>query len=100
MSGNVKGLLVLYGFLFGIVVVGELVRAIFKWRPVFTRKFIHIGVGFWGFVAYPIFESWWAVMIPPFSFVLINLASYKWTLFKAMERISILPRQPELKWLA
>jgi len=85
MSGDLGGLLISYGFLFGIVLLGEAIRSVGKLRPVFTRKFIHIGVGFWGFVAAWTLESTWAVLIPPASFVLINLLSYKWSLFKSME---------------
>ena len=85
MSGDFKGLIISYAFLFGIVFLGEFIRLIFQLRPVFTRKFIHIGVGFWGLVAYQTLDSTWAVLIPPASFVLINLLSYKWTIFKSME---------------
>jgi dolichol kinase len=85
VSADTKGILISYGFLFGIVFLGEAVRAIFKFKSVFTRKFIHIGVGFWGLVAYGAIQSTWAVLIPPVSFVLINLISYKWTLIKSME---------------
>lgn len=80
----VEGLLISYAFLFGVLVLGEILRKAFRLRPEFTRKFIHVGVGFWGFVAYWTL-GWWHVLIPPASFVLINLLSYKVTLFKAME---------------
>lgn len=78
------GLLVSYAFLFGVLFLGEIIRKVFKLRSEFTRKFIHVGVGFWGFVAYWTLD-WWIVLIPPASFVLINLLSYKITLFKSME---------------
>lgn len=79
-----KGLLISYAFLFGVLLLGEFIRMVFKLRSEFTRKFIHVGVGFWGFVAYWTLD-WWIVLIPPASFVLINLLSYKITLFKSME---------------
>ena len=85
MSHDLKGLLISYAFLFGILILGELIRTVKKYPSEFTRKFIHVGVGLWGFVAYWILEAWWVVLIPPASFVLINLLSYKWTLFKSME---------------
>lgn len=85
MHGDLKGLIFTYSFLFSIVLLGEIARRIGHWSSEFTRKCIHIGVGFWGFVAYWTIDSWWIVMIPPFSFVLINLISYRWNLFPAME---------------
>ena len=85
MDSALRGLLISYIFLFGIVILGELIRKMGGWQSVFTRKFIHIGVGFWGFLAYWTLYPSWIVLIPPVSFIAINLLSYKWTLFKSME---------------
>lgn len=85
MSHDVRGLLISYAFLLGVLFLGELIRAVRKYDSAFTRKFIHVGVGFWGFVAYWTLETWWVALIPPASFVFINLLSYKWTLIQSME---------------
>ena len=82
---DLKGLLFSYAYLFGILLLGELIRKVIHASTEFTRKFIHVGVGLWAVAAYWILNNWWAVLIPPVSFVIINLASFKWTIFKAME---------------
>jgi len=79
------GLIWTYLFLFGVVFVGEGIRKFMAWPSEFTRKCIHIGVGFWGFIAFNAIRNVWIVLIPPLSFVLINFLSHKWTLFPSME---------------
>ncbi|HHS14299.1 MAG TPA: phosphatidate cytidylyltransferase [bacterium] len=82
---DLKGLLLSYAYLFAVVLCGELLRVLTGGKSDRTRKFIHIGVGIWGLIAYWLLENWWAVLIPPASFVIINLLSFKWALFKSME---------------
>ncbi|TPW07966.1 MAG: phosphatidate cytidylyltransferase [bacterium] len=53
--------------------------------PEITRKIIHIGVGTWIIPTTLFFDSPWMAIIPPASFVLINLLSYRFHLVKAME---------------
>jgi phytol kinase len=85
MSSDAKGLILSFVYLFGILFLAEGIRA-WKHRPAaFTRKFIHIGVGFWGLIAHATILSRWAVLIPPFAFILINSLSYRLSLFKSME---------------
>jgi dolichol kinase len=79
------GLLWTYLFLFGVVLAGEGIRRFKRWPSEFTRKCIHIGVGFWGFIAFSSIQNMWIVLIPPLSFVFINFLSYKWTLLPSME---------------
>jgi len=85
MKSDWLGLVWTYLFLFGVVFAGEAIRKIKAWPSEFTRKCIHIGVGFWGFIAFFAIRSMSVVVIPPLSFVLINFLSYKWTLFPSME---------------
>lgn len=84
MNPDIRTLLITYAFLFGVVGAGELLRRLLKQPAEFTRKCIHIGVGFWGYFAWSI-ASRWLVIIPPLSFVLINYLSGKWQLLPAME---------------
>lgn len=84
MNTDLRNLVFTYLFLFAVVLGGEILRRLLKRSPEFTRKCIHIGVGFWGFFAWPIVSKW-LVMIPPLSFVLINFASHHWHLIPAME---------------
>jgi len=53
--------------------------------PLITRKIVHIGVGTWIIPTTLFFDSPWMAIIPPASFVLINLLSYRFHLVKAME---------------
>lgn len=85
MTGDWIGLFWTYLFLFGVVLAGEGVRRFMRWPSEFTRKCIHIGVGFWGFIAFNSIWNVWIVLIPPLSFVFINFLSYKWTLLPSME---------------
>lgn len=85
MSAGLKGLIISYAFLIGIVVLGEAIRVMMHLRSEFTRKFIHVGVGFWGLVAYWTLASKWIALIPPASFILINIVSYRWSVLKSME---------------
>ena len=80
-----QALLVSYAFLFGMVGLSELIRKLWKLPAEFTRKVIHIGVGFWGLLALATLRVTWMAVIPPLSFVLINLVSFRWTLIRSME---------------
>ena len=85
MSKDIQGLLFSFVYLFALLFIAEIVRKRRNYPQSFTRKCIHIGVGFWAFFAYLGFDSLWAVIIPPLSFVFINLLSYRFTIIKAME---------------
>lgn len=51
-----------------------------------TRKFIHIGVSNWWFIALYFFESWQFAILVPALFVVVNYVSYKKQVFGSMER--------------
>jgi phytol kinase len=74
-----------YAYVFGVIVLGELLRRLGQ-RPIeFTRKFIHIGVGMWVVGTVFLFETWYLALIPPATFVVINALSYWRGIFTAME---------------
>ena len=50
-----------------------------------SRKFVHILVGNWVFISL-LFTELWAILIVPFSFIIINSLSMKYNLISAMER--------------
>lgn len=85
MSGDIWGLVLSYVFVFGIIGLGEIARKLLGLKEEFTRKFIHIGVGHWIFLAIAFFGSWKWAIIPPATFILLNYLSYRATLFKSME---------------
>jgi phytol kinase len=86
MSQNILGLLASFGFIFATIGVSTLLSRL-KWLDgEGSRKFIHIAVGHWWFIAMAFFESALWASVVPLSFVIINYLSYKYTFFKAMER--------------
>ncbi len=85
MHGDLKGIIISYVYLLSVLFMSDYIRRRTKWPAEFTRKCVHIGVGLWGLIAFFIFEFWWAVLIPPVSFVFVNALSHKYVIFKAME---------------
>jgi phytol kinase len=53
--------------------------------PEITRKIVHIGVGTWIIPTTLAFDSPWMAVIPPASFVALNLLSYRYRFITAME---------------
>ena len=51
-----------------------------------SRKFIHIMLGNWWFIAMYYFTNVWFAAILPLAFIIINYISYKKNLIKIMER--------------
>lgn len=50
-----------------------------------SRKLVHILVGNWVFLT-PLFQDLWAVVLVPFTFIIVNSLSLKFNLIPAMER--------------
>ena len=80
---NWLGILVSYLYI-GLIIVGA---NLFKKRSKeASRKFIHIMLGNWWFIAMYFFTNVWFVAFVPASFVIINYLSYKKNIIKVMER--------------
>jgi phytol kinase len=86
LLGDVGGIAATILFVFIIIGFAELVRRQFALSTNFTRKIIHVGVGNWIFLWPFAFDNWYAILLPPAVFVVLNYASYRRGLFKAMER--------------
>ena len=82
-----QGTALLWSYLFVFLVIGTATVLQKTWHlsADFSRKFVHIGVGNWAYLAIFLFQDWYIAIIPPISFVLINYLSYRFTIFKAME---------------
>ena len=80
-----KGYLFTYGYLIVILLLAFGLRKIFNLRTLFTKKFIHIMISFCYLILYKYFGSSIHIIIPPLSFIVINILSYKFKLFKSME---------------
>ena len=84
MTQDLPLLLVAYLYLFAALGAAEGLR---RWRgyPVdFTRKVVHIAAGMTVWLLL-LFKTLPMALIPPLSFVLLNIVSYKQGLFQAME---------------
>lgn len=77
------GILVSYLYIGIIIVVAKLFD---KKGKEASRKFIHIMLGNWWFIAMYFFSNVWFAIFVPITFVIINYVSYKQNLIKVMER--------------
>lgn len=83
---NIAGLVFSFLFIFLIIGLATLGEKYWWSKKEYSRKFIHIILGNWWFLALYFFDDWrWACSVP-FLFVIINYISYKKQLFKSMER--------------
>lgn len=73
-----------FGYVFLVLALAEIVGRKIKNKQI-SRKIIHILCGNWIVIAFTCFDSLWAAVIPPISFIFINYMSYRKDLFQAME---------------
>jgi phytol kinase len=86
LLGDIGGIVATIVFVFVVIGFAELIRRQFSFSSNFTRKVIHVGVGNWIFLWPFAFDNWYAILVPPALFVVLNYVSYRRELFKAMER--------------
>lgn len=77
------GIIVSYLYI-GLVIAGA--KLFEKRGKEASRKFIHIMLGNWWFIAMYFFTNVWFAIFVPATFVIINYISYKTNLIKVMER--------------
>ena len=80
---NWLGILISYVAIFFVIVMAKLFE---KKGSEASRKFIHIALGNWWFIAMYFFDNVWYATFVPATFVIINYLSYKKDLIKVMER--------------
>ena len=80
---NFIGILVSYVYI-ALVIIGA--KIFTKKGKEASRKFIHIMLGNWWFIAMYYFTNVWFAAFVPATFVIINYISYKKDLIKVMER--------------
>lgn len=80
---NWIGIIVSYVYI-GLVIIGA--KLFEKTGKEVSRKFIHIMLGNWWFIAMCFFTNVWFAIFVPTTFVIINYISYKKDLIKVMER--------------
>ena len=80
---NLIGILVSYIYI-ALVIMGA--RIFEKMGKESSRKFIHIMLGNWWFIAMYYFTNVWFAAFVPATFIIINYMSYKKDIIKVMER--------------
>jgi uncharacterized protein (TIGR00297 family) len=82
---NLWGIIISMAYIFAVLGLATLVAKLSKGASENSRKMVHILVGNWVFIT-PLFTRLWAVLLVPFSFIIINSLSLKYKTFSAMER--------------
>jgi phytol kinase len=90
-KNDIIGLILSYGYAFGLLFVVEAIAKLFKWPQTFTRKVIHIGAGMWMWGILALFDTWFIGIIPFATFIVLNYIFYRFKIFKAMDAMDSSP---------
>ena len=85
MDRNLEGIIISFAFIFIMIFIATVIQKLLKLSNDFSRKIIHVAVGNWVFIALFYFTNWHYAIIVPATFIIINMLSYKFVIFKAME---------------
>ena len=80
------GYIIVYGYLFICFFILSLLRYYFDIKTEYTRKIMHFLTGLTWFIINHFFINEIHMIIIPLTFVLINILSYKFKIFKIVER--------------
>lgn len=80
------GFVISFGFVFLIIGISTILEKLNVFEIEGSRKFIHIGVSNWWFLAMYFFSNPIEAALMPLCFIVINYISYKKKIFSAMER--------------
>ncbi len=80
------GFVISFGFVFLIIGISTILEKLNVFEIEGSRKFIHIGVSNWWFLAMYFFLNPIEAALMPLCFIVINYISYKKKIFSAMER--------------
>ena len=83
---NLLGLIFSYVLVFMVIGISTFLQKKGYLNDEGARKFIHIGVSNWWILAMVFFDNVWLASIAPVTFIILNYASYKMNIIKAMER--------------
>jgi phytol kinase len=81
-----SGYLLSYVYLFGVILLIGALQKLFRFDVEISRKVIHFFIGFVWLILYRYHAGTWHFLVVPFSFIVINYASYKLKIFKMFER--------------
>lgn len=82
---DIAALIISFGYVAAVLGVAELIRSRLDLKKDFTRKFVHVFVGTYIVPTFYLFDSLYMALIPPVTFIIINVLSYRFKIFKAME---------------
>ena len=83
MNLNLWGIVASFAFIFVILFAS---RFMSRFGVEASRKFIHIVLANWWILAMVFFDNWLFAAIVPFIFIVLNFLSYRYGIFKTMER--------------
>ena len=81
---NFLGLLIAFGYIFGIIGLAEALRRWRRYGSEFTRKFIHVGVGMLSWFVHALFDSPWPFVAACAVFAVLNLLDWRYGFFASM----------------
>lgn len=90
-QGDITGLILSYGYAFGLLLIVESIGKSLNWRQDFTRKIIHMGAGLWIWGMLYFFDHWYFGIIPFATFIPLNYIFYRYQVFKSMDTRSSTP---------
>ena len=85
MSNDLIALIASYLYVIVVIGTATFLRTRGTVSPEISRKIIHIGVGTWILPTVLLFRNPWLAMVPPATFIVVNLLSWRYRLVPAME---------------
>jgi phytol kinase len=86
IGSTATGYILGFGYVFGIILVIGLLYKLFNIGHELARKVIHILLFYTWVILYRYFSGNIQILVIPVAFIIVNLLSYKFKLFKAIER--------------
>lgn len=80
------GYLIGFGYLFAVIFGVGLLKKLLRFSVETSRKLIHIFIAFTWLIIYHFFGNTFESLVLPVCFIIINALSYKFKLFKMIER--------------
>lgn len=85
MPNDTLALVLSYVYVILVVGIATLLRSRRRLSPEASRKLVHVMVGTWIIPTVVLFRNPWLAIVPPASFIVVNLLSYRFRLIPAME---------------
>ena len=86
MEGYLLGYVIGFVYVFALIFGIGLLQKLLKFDLELSRKLIHSFLGFTWVILYKFFAGNWQIVVIPIAFIIVNALSYKFKLFKMIER--------------